>query len=68
MMMQFFKPLKGCRVVASKDHPTRKEFDYLGTVERVDGDQILFRNSRGEVDRLIWRFKDGNNKFVYFGA
>lgn len=67
-MIQFFKPLKGCRMVASKDHPTMKELEYIGTVEKVDGDQVVFRNRTGELERIIWRFKDGNNKFVYFGA
>lgn len=67
-MMQFFKPLKGCRMVASKDHPTMKELEYIGTVEKVDGNQVVFRNRTGDLERIIWRFKDGNNKFVYFGA
>lgn len=65
---QFFTPLKGCRIVASGLHPLKKEFDYLGEVIKVDGNICIFRNQSGDTDSLIWRFKEGNNKYIYFGA
>lgn len=67
-MMQFFKPMKGCRIVASSKHPTRKEFDYIGEVIKVDGDIVWFRDQVGDTDTMIWRFKEGNNLYVYFVA
>jgi signal peptidase I len=68
MMMQFFKPMRGCRVVASESHPTKKKMDYIGRVVKVDGDQIVFVDSAGETHWMIWRFKDGNNPTIYFEA
>jgi len=68
IMKQFFRPIRGCRIVASDSHPYKKEFDYIGRVIKVNGNIIAFINSTGDTDYLIWRFKEGNNKFIYFGA
>jgi hypothetical protein len=67
-MIQFFTPIKGCRIVASAQHPFKKAFDRIGEVLKVDGNIVWFKNCQGDTDSMIWRFKDGNNKFVYFGA
>ena len=67
-MKQFFKPLKGCQMVASDQHPSLKEFDHVGIVKSVEGRIISFVDRSGKVDWLIWRFKEGNNTTVYFGA
>ncbi len=67
-MKQFFKPLKGCQVLATESHPSLKEGDYVGTVHVVNENIITFRNRQGEHEDMIWRFKEGNNKTITFGA
>lgn len=65
---QFLTPQKGCKIVASAIHPFKKEFDYIGIVIKIDGNIIRFKNQLGEIDSLIWKFKDGINRFIYFGG
>jgi hypothetical protein len=67
-MIAFNRPLKGCRMVASDQHPHRDPFDYIGEVVKVDGNQVVFRNRSGEIDRIIWKFRSGKNPTIYFGA
>jgi hypothetical protein len=67
-MKQFFKPLKGCQIRATLAHPELNNMDYVGRVHSVDGNIINFKNRAGELDLMIWRFKEGNNKTIIFGA
>ena len=65
---RFFRPIKGCRIIASDNHPLRCAFDYIGEVVKVDGNIVRFMDRSGDTDSLIWRFNDGDNKFIWFGA
>jgi hypothetical protein len=67
-MKKFFRPLKGCRILATEEHHTLKPMDYVGRVHSVDGNIITFKDRSGQLDTMIWRFKEGNNKTVVFGA
>lgn len=67
-MREFFKPIKGCRVLATADHHSLNEGDYVGLVNFVDDNIITFKNRSGEHEKMIWRFKEGSNKTVTFGA
>lgn len=67
-VMRFFRPIKGCRVIASDCHPHKRKFDRIGEVIKVDGNIFWFRDGRGDIDSMIWRFRDGENKFIWFGA
>lgn len=67
-VMRFFVPIKGCRILASNLHPLRASFDYIGEVVKVDGGTVWFKDKSGDTDILIWRFRDGDNKFVWFCA
>lgn len=68
-IMQIFKPTTGCRIYASEQHYA---FDYLthsGVVIEVAGNIIHFKSLiHGDTDSMVWRFSDGNNKHVIFGA
>lgn len=65
---RFFRPIKGCRLIASDNHPFMAAFDYIGEVIKVDENIAWFVNREGDTDTIIWRFKDGANKFIWFGA
>lgn len=67
-VMRFFRPIKGCRIFASAQNPHFKEMDYVGEVIRVDGNFAWFTDRAGDTDLVIWRFEDGVNKFILFGA
>jgi len=67
-MMQFFRPIKGCKVVATDSHHKLNAGDYVGIVHKVDGNIITFKNRQGEHENMLWRFKEGNNTTITFGA
>lgn len=62
------KPATGCKIYASNSHHSKNENDYIGEAIKVDGNILKFRDIGGDTDSLIWRFKDGLNKTVYFGG
>jgi hypothetical protein len=67
-MKLFFKPMKGCRIMATDSHAALNEMDYIGTVHCVDGNIVTFKDRNGQLDTMIWKFKEGLNKTVMFGA
>ncbi len=67
--MRFSKPMRGCRIYASKDHLTRSAGELIGWCEKVDGNTCLFKPlNSAETDRIIWRFKDGLNGWYQYSA
>ena len=61
-------PLKGCHIIATKDHPGIKEGGYIGTVTRVKGSVINYTDRNGISDCVIWDFPKHQNTFFTFGA
>ncbi|ASN68669.1 hypothetical protein 3S11_45 [uncultured Caudovirales phage] len=68
-MMKFFKPMRGCRIFASDKHMTKPAGELIGWCEKVDGNICLFKPPCSpEIDRFIWRFKDGPSDWYYYAA
>lgn len=60
-------PSKGKKVYATSEHYTISEGDLVGEVVAVNGAIIKYRDRDGDTVSMIWKFKDGYNKTVYFG-
>lgn len=54
--------------MATDSHNKLKAMDYVGRVHSIDGNIIAFKDRSGQLDTMIWRFKEGNNKTIVFGA
>ncbi|MFE1816922.1 hypothetical protein [Metapseudomonas otitidis] len=66
-MYQFLKPMRGCRIFASEQHMTKSVGELIGWCEKVDDNVCIFRAVGGDLDRFIWRFKEGPNKWFTYG-
>jgi hypothetical protein len=64
--MMIKKPAKGVKILATKENTRKKENDFIGVVDRLEGDICHYTNKNNEHDMFIWNFKDGLNKNVYF--
>ncbi|WP_243723495.1 hypothetical protein, partial [Pseudomonas aeruginosa] len=66
---QFFKPMRGCRIFASEQHMTKPAGELIGWCEKVDGNICIFKPPCShELDRFIWRHKDGLNPWYLYSA
>lgn len=66
---QFFRPLKGCKIYASQTHHSLSFLTPIGVVTEVSGNIVHFKSFlHGDTDSMVWRFKDGNNSDIVFGA
>lgn len=66
--MQFYRPLKGCQIRATDSHHSLNTGDYVGRVHIVSDNVITFKNRQGDHENIIWRFREGNNTTITFGA
>ncbi|AWT29857.1 hypothetical protein IPC367_27325 [Pseudomonas aeruginosa] len=69
MMYRFFKPMRGCRIFASEHHMTKPAGELIGWCEKVDGNICIFKPPCSlELDRFIWRHRDGLNPWYHYSA
>jgi hypothetical protein len=61
-------PIKGCQIIATKEHPHIKEGDLIGTVTRVVNSTLNYTDRNGISDCVIWDFPKHRNTFFTFGA
>ncbi|MCY1299699.1 hypothetical protein D9M71_88260 [compost metagenome] len=68
-MYQFFKPMRGCRIFASDKHMTKPAGELVGWCEKVDANVCIFSQpGTPELDRFIWRFREGVNDWFAYSA
>ncbi len=67
-MRLFNTPLKGCKILATKNHYSLNENDYIGRVKKIDGNIVTFIDRHGEKNSVIWQFSTGKNQTIKFSA
>lgn len=67
-MRIYKRPIKGCTLYATREHFSLNHNQIAGEVVNIDGNLLKFRDLDGDIQTLIWRTKDGLNKFYKFGA
>lgn len=60
------KPKKGDAVYCTALHPHTPNTQ-AGVVHEIDGNICLFRELDGSINRFVWQFKSGLNKFYRIG-
>jgi len=63
-MKRVFKPLRDCLILASENHHSLKPLEFVGRVISVDGGVAVFKDAKGETDRIIWK----NNNTIILGV
>jgi hypothetical protein len=64
--MRLFKPIRNCKILASENHHSLKELDYIGRVLKIEGNMLAYTDKDGDTDWIIWNFKEGLNKTICF--
>ena len=64
---KYRKPSLGLKVYATSEHYTEQEGATVGVIVAIEGPIIKYTDNDGDTVSLIWKFKDGYNKTVYFG-
>lgn len=67
-MKTYTRPRKGCFLYATRENWNMRHNQIAGEVVSIDGNILKFRDPDGDIQSLIWRTKDGLNKFYKFGA
>jgi len=60
------KPKKSLRIFATSNSLYNKENDFIGVVDRLEGDICHYIDKSNEHNMFIWNFKEGLNKNVYY--
>jgi len=64
----FLTPIKGCKIMAGYNHHNLNHGYYIGIIHLIKNNIITFKNRQGEHEDIIWRFKEGINTAIIFGA
>jgi len=54
--------------MAGYNHHNLNHGYYIGIIHLIKNNIITFKNRQGEHEDIIWRFKEGINTAIIFGA